>query len=368
MKLSLSLKLATLATLAFSASAPLKPASATNFDEVAVDQNQFIAVAVPYNYRRFRLAIIEQIPGQQPCWRESGFNPATVELLLLNFDHTNSCRKAVDTNGYSLRINGKDDKVAYVLNLVENNGEIQLVADHRDSREPDLVVGRTNGLREAPLKINLDPNWQFTKRLYNGSPIQHIYMSNSNNPQQIADVATIPPTNLPPNPVSQPAQPDPVATQPNSAPATPPNNANSVQGLVSSILTPLTQAVYQTYNSLFTSAPNSGQSQFAPDTSSNNRPQANADCQGVTSGQAIWSDPDSGKQSDGQEITISGDGMIELDNGEQIDIKPTLSSNGIDPVNFLTGQNSAELDFDGDGEMEGLEIVQPPQPCTASSR
>ena len=111
MKLSLSAKLATVVTIGISAIAPWQATNATEFDEFAVDQSQFIAVAVPYNYRKYRLAIIEQIPGQQPCWQESGNYPTTVNLLLLNFDHTNSCRKGVDTNGYSLRYNGKDDKV-----------------------------------------------------------------------------------------------------------------------------------------------------------------------------------------------------------------------------------------------------------------
>ncbi len=347
MKLSLSLKLTTIATLTFSGIALAKPTQGTDFDEVAVDQSQFIAVAVPYNYQRFRLAIIEQVPDARPCWRESGSNPVTVDLLLLNFDHTNSCRKAVDTNGYSLRLDGQDDKVTYVLNLFANNGEIQLVADHRDPRKPNLIVGRTNGIQEAPLKINLDPNWQFSKRLYQGNPIQHIYLSN-NNPQATENVATVPPNtptqNTPQTPpattTSQPTQP-----APNYIPS-----VEVVQGLVSNIMTPLTEAVYQTYNSLFTSPTNSGQPQSSTTT--------NAGCQGVASGTAIWNE---------QEIAISGDGIMQLSNGRQLDIKPTLNSNGINPNNFLAGQNAAQLDFDGDGEAEGLKIIQPPQPCTANS-
>ncbi len=284
MKLSLSLKFATAAVLSLSAIAPFQSATATEFDEFAVDQSQFIAVAVPYNYRRYKLAIIEQVPGQQACWRESGYNPATVDLLLLNFDHTNSCRKAVDTNGYSLRVNGKDDKVEYTLNLVDSNGQLQLIADHQDPRKPDLVVGRTNGLVEAPMKIDLDPDWQFTKRLYQGSAIQHIYMSNNPNPQVLENVATLPTTNDPaqinptqvatppaqtnPTQVATPQvqpipQQQPVATQ--STPAQTP--AATVESLMTNILTPLSQAVYNTYNSLFTSTPSNPQA--APNSNSN---------------------------------------------------------------------------------------------------
>ena len=375
MKLSLPIKLAALITLVGGAIAPsFKPVGATTFDEFAVDQSYFIAVAVPYNYRKFRLAIIEQVPGQQACWQESGSNPTTVNLLLLNFDHTNSCRKAVDTNGYSLRINGQDDKVAYTFHLVENGGELQLVADHQDPRQADLVIGRSNGLQEAPLKINLDPNWKFTKRLYQGKAIQHIYLSNNPNPTYVDNIATLPTTNDPaqanystnnPSQATQPTQPttQPIpATQP--VPAQQPaqvaqTDVEIVQGLVSSILNPLTQAVYQTYGSLF--AP-------SPSTLGINQYQAGSSCQGEP-GIAIWRDTATSQKSDPteQESQITADGIVQLNNGTQIDIKPTLSSNNINPDNFLAGKNSAELDFDGDGQLEGLKIVEPPQPCATST-
>ncbi|MEL6786692.1 MAG: DUF3747 domain-containing protein, partial [Cyanobacteria bacterium J06607_15] len=205
MKLSLPLKLATTATLAVSAIAPFQAAQAAEFDEFAVDQSQFVAVAVPFNFKQYKLAIIEQVPGEQACWQESGSSPTTVDLLLLNFDHTNACRKAVDTNGYSLRYNGKDDKVEYTLNLVNRNGQLQLVADHQDPLQQDLIIGRTNGIVEAPMKIELDPAWQFTKRLYEGGAIQHIYMSNNPNPLFLDNVATTPTTNDPAN--INPSQP-----------------------------------------------------------------------------------------------------------------------------------------------------------------
>lgn len=265
MKLFQSVKLFTAISLTISAIAPFQAASATEFDEFAVDQSQFVAVAVPYNYRKFKLAIIEQVPGQQACWRESGTNPTTVDLLLLNFDHTKSCRKAVDTNGYSLRVNGKDDKVEYTLNLINNNGQLELIADHQDPQKSDLVIGRTNGVVEAPMKIVLDPNWQFTKRLYQGSAIQHIYMSNNLNPQVLENVATAPAANptAQTNPVqvgtpqTQPVPTQqPVANQPTPA-QTP---TASMEGLITNILTPLSQAVYNTYNSMFMSTPTNTQS------------------------------------------------------------------------------------------------------------
>lgn len=263
MKLSLSFKLATVASMGISIIAPQSSVQATDFGEFAVDQSQFVAVAVPFNYKQYKLAIIEQVPGQKSCWQESGHNPTTVDLSLLNFDHTNACRKAVDTNGYSLRHNGKDDKVEYTLNLRVNNGELQLIADHQDPRQSDLIIGNTNGLQEAPMKIQLSPEWQFTKRLYQGSAIQHIYVSDNPNPQVMKDISTLAVTNDPAHPSSQSTgqnipQEQPVATQTQPLPQTP---ATTVGGLVDNILTPLSQALYNTYNSLFAPTNNPPQSQ-----------------------------------------------------------------------------------------------------------
>lgn len=268
MKLSLPLKLVTTATVGLGAIAPFQAATATEFQEFAVDQSQFVAVAVPFNFRQYKLAIIEQVPGKKSCWQESGSNPTTVDLQLLQFDHTNDCRKAVDTNGYSLRYNGKDDKVEYTLNLVDANGQLQLVADHQDPSQQDLVIGSTRGIVEAPMKIEMNPGWQFTKRLYQGGAIQHIYMSNNPNPQYLSDVATIPTTNDPANvnpsqtaevqpqpvPSEQPAPIEqPVATTTQSQPAQPAETpATTLEGLITNVLKPLSKAVYETYNSLFT--------------------------------------------------------------------------------------------------------------------
>ena len=258
MKLSLSLKLATITASIAGAIAPLQAINATDFDEFAVDQSKFVAVAVPFNYKQYKLAIIEQVPGKKSCWQESGSTPTTVDLSLLNFDHTDDCRKAVDTNGYSLRHNGVDDKVEFTLDLRESNGQLQLVADHQDPSRQDMVLGSTNGLVEAPMKIELSPGWQFTKRLYEGGAIQHIYVSDNPNPQVMADVETLRTTNDPADPNQTAAiqkQPLPTGeqvatqTQTNTAAQTP---AANVEGFVQNVLTPLSQALYNTYNSLFT--------------------------------------------------------------------------------------------------------------------
>ncbi len=153
---------------------------AVSFQQQRVNPNQFTVVAVPFGYKEHRLEIIEQIPGQQKCWNEFGQNPVQVDMLLLNFDHTNSCRRITDTNGYTLRLNGQDERVAHVVKIVENNGELQLVAFHKDPSQPNLVIGRTNGFSGSAMKIILNPGWQITKRVHQGQVINHVYLSGDN--------------------------------------------------------------------------------------------------------------------------------------------------------------------------------------------
>ena len=86
-------------------------------------------------------------------------------------------------------------------------------------------------------------------------------MSNNPNPQFLSNVATIPPTNDPANvnpstTAEVQAQPlpteQPVATTTQSQPAE--TTATTLEGLITNVLTPLSKAVYDTYNSLFTTS------------------------------------------------------------------------------------------------------------------
>lgn len=152
-------------------------AKAVSFQEQRVSQDDFAVVAVPFGYQEHRLEIIEQIPGARQCWRESGSTPVKLDLLLLDFDHTDSCRRIINTNGYTLRLNGEDERVAHVVKIVKNNNELQLVAFHKDPSQPSIVIGRTNGLTDGAMKILLNPGWQITKRVHQGETINHLYLS-----------------------------------------------------------------------------------------------------------------------------------------------------------------------------------------------
>ncbi|MEO0836907.1 MAG: DUF3747 domain-containing protein [Cyanobacteria bacterium J06642_3] len=169
--------LLTLSAIASTAFISVPEVKAMSFAEQQVNQEQFTVVAVPFGYKEHRLEIIEQVPGQRQCWSESGVAPVTVDLMLLNFDHTNSCRRIINTNGYTLRLNGEDDRVARVVKIVPDQGELKLMAFHKDPAQPNIEIGSTNGLSDGAMKIVLNPGWKISKRVHQGQTINHLYLS-----------------------------------------------------------------------------------------------------------------------------------------------------------------------------------------------
>lgn len=162
-----------LANTIFTPSAP-----AVSFDQQEVEQSQVIAIARPYGEGQYDLLILQQIPGQRQCWSESGSNPTTVEPLLLNFDFTGICDRSTDSNGYSIRLDGQDYGLNYLLRVVKRNGELVLVGTPRtDPTQAEIVVGSTKGIVPGFLKISLAPGWRFTRRAYQGKVLSHIYLT-----------------------------------------------------------------------------------------------------------------------------------------------------------------------------------------------
>ncbi|MDJ0578787.1 DUF3747 domain-containing protein [Crocosphaera sp.] len=181
MKISrLPLKLATLATVTLSSLIPVNlPVKASTFSETALDQSKVIAVARPYGEGKYDLLVIEQVPDKRDCWAENGANPVLIEPLLLNFDFTGICRRSTDSNGYSIRLDGNDLGLDYLLRVVPRGGELVLVGSPRSAGYTEIVLGSTKGMAQGFMKINLYPGWQFTKRTYKDKVLGHFYFSGS---------------------------------------------------------------------------------------------------------------------------------------------------------------------------------------------
>jgi hypothetical protein len=200
MKINFSAKFAAIASLILTSIPLALPAQSAQFTETAVDQTQVIAIARPYGDRKYDLLVIEQIPKKKQCWAESGSMPVMVDPLLLNYDFTGICRRSTDSNGYSVRLDGQDYGLEYLLRIVPRGNELVLVGTSRTGKAPELIIGSTQGLQAGFMKIILKPGWQFTKRTFNNKVLGHFYFSGRQ-----ADVLN--PSNAQPQtPVTLPAE------------------------------------------------------------------------------------------------------------------------------------------------------------------
>ena len=153
-----------------------QPTNAVNFGETNIQEENVAIIATPYRHG-YTLMLVEQIPHKRRCWSEHGSNPVVIDPLLLEFDFTRVCKRSTDSNGYSIRLDGKDLGMDYLIDIVEEGGELHLVGIHRDPKVPRLYIGKTHGIVEGSLKIFLNKGWQLTKRTYQGQQTEHFYLS-----------------------------------------------------------------------------------------------------------------------------------------------------------------------------------------------
>lgn len=165
--------------LSFTTTTLVQPAAAATFDQKELDQSSVIAVAVPLAQGdRYNLLILEQLSNVKQCWQVSPSNPSLIDPLLLKFDFTNICGRSTDSNGYSVRIAGQDRALDYRLSIAKENDHLVLLAvPSRSAQEPTLAIARTETLASGFLKLQLNPEWRFTKRSYGGKALGHIYLT-----------------------------------------------------------------------------------------------------------------------------------------------------------------------------------------------
>jgi N-acetylmuramoyl-L-alanine amidase len=189
MKLKNKLSIAAIASIILSSTFSLFPVQAQTGEE-QIDQTQVAAIAVPGG-RFYNLVVMEQIPGKQQCWQESGSQPTVIDPLWTTFDFTGSCRRGTDSNAYSVRLDGQDTSQDYSLEVVEEGNELQLVAVSRTDRSR-TIVGKTFGKGDGQyLKIYLNPGWKFSKKTFEGKALGHFFFSGDT--QAIAAAGDNPP-------------------------------------------------------------------------------------------------------------------------------------------------------------------------------
>jgi hypothetical protein len=178
MKNLLSLSMAAFASTTLGIIGTFRPIVAVDFSQQEVEQNRFVALAVPRIGAAPQLIILEQISDSQACWKENQTTPVTVEPLLTNFNFAGICGRSTDSNGYSIRMAGQDLALLYKLKLVRQNNEIFLVGiSNTDPNASAIKIGSTRGIGNGVTKIELEPGWRFTKRSYNGEITRHVYLT-----------------------------------------------------------------------------------------------------------------------------------------------------------------------------------------------
>lgn len=158
--------------------APLQPSIAATFGQTEVDQSKFGAIAVPRASGYYTLLVLEQISNKKQCWRESGSKPTRIEPLLVNFNFTGICGRSTDSNGYSIRMAGKDMAMNYRLSLQKQKDEVVLMGVPATSGTgKPIEIARTHGMHSGFLKLVLNPGWRFAKRSYSGKTLGHVYFT-----------------------------------------------------------------------------------------------------------------------------------------------------------------------------------------------
>jgi hypothetical protein len=148
------------------------------FEQQDVNQGRVALMATPYNGGDAQqLTVLEQVGAEKACWSEQGQVPTLINPLLLSFDFTGTCARGVDNNGYSVRMNGKDMYLRYTPRVVEQKGELILIAKPNRSGDAPIVIARSRGSVQSFSKLILEPGWRITKRVYQGQVLDHFYLT-----------------------------------------------------------------------------------------------------------------------------------------------------------------------------------------------
>jgi len=207
MKLARWLPLTVLTALAIGAGGMQEPAIATSFSNTEVDQNRFVLLATSGGSR---LTILEQVSDSRPCWRETA---GVVEPLLLGFDFTGICSRGTDRNGYSVRVEGQDLGLVYTLRTATQGNTTLLYAVPSRGNSPTLEIGRTRTSAAGFNRIALNSGWRLTRRVYQGRPLGHIYLTNDRSLASLgtsSPIAALPPTTPRPTPSVPRPTPQPI--------------------------------------------------------------------------------------------------------------------------------------------------------------
>ncbi len=153
-----------------------------------LDPNGVAVVASPYQAGALhQLLILEQQTSARACWSEQKTPTMTmINPLLADFDFSGICGRATDSNGFSVRMGGRDFDWRYTMQMVTQNGDLLLIARNTTRTAlPDLLIGRVGGTTPGFAKIILEPGWRVTRRVAQGKLTGHFYLTTDRTIEQV---------------------------------------------------------------------------------------------------------------------------------------------------------------------------------------
>lgn len=193
-------------------------AIATTFSNTQVDQSRFVVLGTAGGSR---ITILEQVSNARACWQES--SNGTVDALMTRFDFTGICARATDRNGYSVRVGGQDLGLQYTLRTVTQGNQIILYAQP-SSGSGMLEIGRSRSAASGFNRIQLNPGWYLSRRVFNGQPLGHLYLTNDQSLAALTSASRPIATNpapITPRPTTPAPSPAPIVVTPAPQPSRP---------------------------------------------------------------------------------------------------------------------------------------------------
>ncbi len=154
--------------------------SAIEFSTAEVNPNRFMAIAAPFGNspQNYRLVIVEQLYDSYACWIQNSANPERIKPLPQQSNYDGICEIRDSSNDYSIRLEGQDLAPEYEIEIIKDDGDLVLVGkSNQGSVTIPIEIGRTKGIDKGFQRIILNPGWRFTRRIFNGRDLGHIYLT-----------------------------------------------------------------------------------------------------------------------------------------------------------------------------------------------
>ena len=160
--------------LALTAAAAAPAAWAAVFEAEPVANGDVLIASQAIGNNQWKLVVLDQVNSSTPCWRADA--SGSVEVLRPPSSDV-QCREFTSSSGYSARVDGDDLSKGWRLR-VEPSGQQLTLELINPATDISLIIGKTRRTSSGMSAFKLEPGWSPQRRLYQGRPLQHVYLAN----------------------------------------------------------------------------------------------------------------------------------------------------------------------------------------------